>query len=247
MIQTVRRNLTVLSLVIISLMGLILASILLFHTPISQDFSWRRPIVSSIYALICILGAVAVFFPKKCSRIIRSKRWETTPTTPYKTPQIDGMRTTSFFGFKLTHGHHPNCEGFSDHEFQIGKKTYCAGCAGLLIGALTSLVTVSAYFISQVQLDKVAIHLVGFGFITVLAGLLTPIFSPGRSAIRLTTNTFLILGMSSILVGADTLLHNIQIDLYLIALDILWLTTRISLSQLNHERICADCTQKCVP
>ena len=247
MIQTVRRNLTVLSLIIISLTGLILASILLFYTPVSEDFPWRRPIVSSIYALICILGAVAVFFPKNCSRIIRSKRLETTPTKPQKTPQIDGIRTTSFLGFKLTHGHHPNCQGFSDHEFRIGRKTYCAGCAGLLIGALTSLVTVSAYFMSQVQLDKVAIHLVGFGFITVLTGLMTPIFIAGRSAIRLATNTFLILGMSSILVGADTLLRNIQIDLYLIALDILWLTTRISLSQLNHERICANCTEKCIP
>jgi hypothetical protein len=228
-------------------MGLILASILLFYTPVSQDFSWRRPVISSTYALICILGVIAVFFPKKCSRIIRSERWETTPTTPYKTPQTDGIRTTSFLGFKLTHGHHPNCEGFSDHEFQIGGKTYCAGCVGLLIGALTSLVTVSAYFISQVQLDKVAIHLVGFGFITVLAGLLTPIFIAGRSAIRSAANAFLILGMSSILVGADTLLHNIQIDLYLIALDMLWLTTRISLSQLNHERICSNCMQKCIP
>ena len=247
MTETVHRNLIISSLVGISLIGTILAFILVSYTPASQDFSWRRPVIGSIYALICILGAIAVFFPKNCSRIIRSKRWETTPTTPHKTPQIDKMRTTSFLGFKLTHGHHPNCESFSNHEFQIGKKTYCAGCTGLLIGASISLVTVSAYFFSQIQLDRVAIHLFGFGFITVLAGLLTPIFSPGRSAIRLTTNTFLILGMSSILVGADTLLHNIQIDLYLIALDILWLTTRISLSQLNHERICADCTQKCVP
>jgi len=246
MTQTVLRNFTVLSLVSISLIGMILASFLLFYTPASQDFPLRRSIISSTYALICILGAIAVFFPKRCSRIIRPKKWQTTPTTTYKTPQLDEMRTTTFRGFKLTHGHHPNCESFSDHEFQIGKKTFCAGCTGLLIGALISLVTVSAYFFSQVQLDKVAIHLVGFGFITVLGGLLTPIFIAGRSAIRLATNTFLIIGMSSILVGADTLLHNIQIDLYLVALDILWLTTRISLSQLNHERICAGCTQKCI-
>lgn len=245
MTQTVRRNLTVLSLVSISLIGLILASILLFYMPASQDSPWRRPIISSTYALICILGAIAVFFPKKCSRVVFLKNCETTPT-PYKTPQLDETRTTAFFGFKLTHGHHPKCEGFSDHEFQIGKKTYCAGCMGLLIGASISLVTVSAYFISQVQLDKEAIPLIGFGFTTVLFGLLTPIFIAGRSAIRIATNAFLILGMLSILVGADTLLHNIQIDLYLIALDILWLTTRIALSQLNHERICANCTRKCV-
>jgi len=245
MTQAVRRNLTVLSLVSISLIGLIVASTLLFYMPASQDFAWRRPIISSTYALICILGAIAVFFPKRCSRVIRPKKWATTMS--YKTPQLDETRTTTFFGFKLTHGHHPKCEGFSNHEFQIGKKTYCAGCMGLLIGASISLVTVSAYFFSQVQLDKEAIPLIGFGFITVLVGLLIPIFIAGRSAIRLATNAFLILGMSSILVAADTLLHNIQIDLYLIALDILWLTTRISLSQLNHERICANCTQECVP
>jgi hypothetical protein len=247
MTQTVHRNLTVLSLVSISLIGLALASMLLFYTPPSQDFPWRRQIVGSTYASICIFGAIAVFFPKKCSRIVCLRNWKTTSTTPYNTSQFAERRTTNLFGFKLTHGHHPNCEGFSDHEFQIGKKTFCAGCAGLLVGASISLVTVSAYLISQVQLDKVAIHLVGFGFVTVLFGLLTPIFNAGRSAIRIATNAFLILGMSSILVGADTLLHNIQIDLYLIALDILWLTTRISLSQLNHERICADCTEECVP
>ena len=247
MTQTVHRNLTVISLVSISLIGLIFASLLLFFTPASEDFPWRRPIISSTYALICILGAVAVFFPRKCSRVVLLKNWETTSTMSYKTTQLDEMRATAFFGFKLTHGHHPGCEGFSNHEFQIGKKTYCAGCTGLLIGASISLVTVSAYFFSQIQLDRVAIHLFGFGFITVLVGLLTPIFIAGRSAIRIATNAFLILGMSSILVGADTQLHNIQIDLYLIALDILWLTTRISLSQLNHERICAKCTQECIP
>ena len=241
------RNLTILSLAGVSLIGLILASILLFYTPATQDFAWRRSIISSTYALICILGSVAVFFPKKCSRIICPRNWQTVPKMLYNTSMLDEGRTTSLFGFKLTHGHHPKCESFSDHELQVGKRTFCAGCTGLLIGALISLVTVSAYFLSQVQLDNVAIPLIGFGFITVPVGLLTPILLARRSTTRFGLNALFILGMSSILVGADTLLHNIQIDLYLIALDILWLATRISLSQLNHERICADCTQKCVP
>jgi len=239
MTQTVHRNLTVLSLVSISLIGLILASILLFYTPASQDFPWRRPIISSTYALICILGAIAVFFPRRCSRVVFLKKWE-------KTPQLDETRMTTFLGFKLTHGHHPKCESFSDHELQIGNKTFCAGCTGLLIGALISLVTVSAYFLSRVQIDKAAVPLVGFGFITVLVGLLTPVFIAGRGVTRLATNAFLILGMSSILIGADTLLHNVQIDLYLMALDVLWLMTRVSLSQLNHERMCANCIRKCI-
>jgi len=219
---------------------------LIFYTPATQDFPWRRLIISSIYVPICILGAAAVFFPKKCSRMIRPKKWEDAPKMLYDTSRLDENRTTSLFGFKLTHGHHPKCESFSDHELQVGKRTFCAGCTGLLIGALISLVTVSAYFLSQVQIGKAAIPLVGFGFITVLVGLLTPVFIAGRGVTRLATNALLILGMSSILVGADTLLRNIQIDLYLIALDVLWLMTRVSLSQLNHERICANCTRKCI-
>jgi len=246
MTQTGRRNLTVLTLVGVSLIGLILASMLIFYTPATEDFPWRRLIISSTYALICILGAAAVFFPKKCSRMIRSKKWETAPKMLYNTSQLDENKTTSLIGFKLTHGHHPKCESFSDHELQIGNKTFCAGCTGLLIGALISLVTVSAYFLSQVQISKAAVPLVGFGFITVLVGLLTPVFIAGRGVTRLATNALLILGMSSILVGADTLLHNVQIDLYLMALDVLWLMTRVSLSQLNHERICANCTRKCI-
>jgi len=245
--QPGRRNLTVVSLVGISLIGLIVASMLIFFTSAAQDFPWRRPIISSTYALICILGAVSVFFPKKCSRIIRPKSSETVSKMQYNTSEVHKRKTTSLFGLKLTHGHHPNCEGFSDHEFQVGNKTFCAGCTGLLIGALVSLVTVSAYFLSQAQLDSIAIPLIGFGLITVLVGLLTPIFIAVRSALRLAVNALFILGMSSILVGADTLVHSIQIDVYLISLDVLWLTTRISLSQLSHERICTSCAQKCIP
>jgi len=188
-----------------------------------------------------------VFFPKKCSRIILPKSSETVSKMQYNTSEVYKRKTTSLFGLKLTHGHHPNCEGFSDHEFQIGNKTFCAGCTGLLVGALISLVVVPAYFSSQVQLGKIAIPLIGFGFIIVLIDLLTPIFIAMGSAVRLAVNVLFILGMSSILVGADTLLHNIEIDVYLISLDVLWLMTRISLSQLSHERICANCAQKCIP
>ena len=239
-------NLTTLSLVSLSLIGLILASILLFYTPATQDYTWRRLIIGSTYALICIFGSIAVFFPKKCSGTISPKNAQAAPKMFDNVSRLDERKTTTLFGFKLTHGHHPSCDSFSDHEFQIGEKTFCAGCTGLLIGALISLVTVSAYFLSQVQLSKVVIPLVGFGFTAVLVGLLTPIFIARRSATRLTTNALFILGMSSILVGADASLHNMQIDLYLIALDALWLTTRISLSQLSHKRICMDCTRKCV-
>jgi len=240
-------NLTVLSLITISLIGLVLALMLLLYTPTSQDFPWRRPIVGSTYTSICVLGAIAVFFPKKCSQTLNPKSWKTALTMTNGASQPEERKTTTLFGFKLTHGHHPNCESFRNHEFQIENKTFCAGCMGLLIGALASLVTVSAYFLSPVRLDEVAIPLIGLGFITVLAGLLTPILITARSTTRLAMNALLILGMSSILVGADTLLHSTQIDLYLISLDVLWLTTRISLSQTSHERICTYCTRECIP
>jgi len=246
MTQTGRRNLTVLSLFGISLIGLILASVLLFYMPATQDLHWRRPIIGSTYAIICVLGVIAVFFPKKCSRIARVSDWKPSPKILHSTSRFDERKTTSLFGFKLTHGHHPDCKSFYGHEFQIWNKTFCAGCTGLLTGALISLVTVPAYFLSQVQLDEAAVPMVGFGFITVLVGLAAPVFMGGRSATRFAINAFLVLGLSSILIGADTLLHSMQIDLYLVALDVLWLMTRISLSQLDHERICANCTRKCI-
>ena len=136
MTQPGRRNLTLFSLVGISLIGLIVALMLIFFTSAAQDFPWRRPIIGSTYALICILGAVAVFSPKKCSRIINPENWQITSEILYKDSQLNLKKTTIIFGFKLTHGHHPNCERFYDHEFQVGNKTFCAGCTGLLIGCL---------------------------------------------------------------------------------------------------------------
>lgn len=233
----------------LSLIAIILTFMLVFYTPITvqEDSVAQRLIVGSTFGSLCTFGAIAVFFPGKCSRTVNPKNWRKATSKHYSLPNLDNAKTTSILILKLTHGHHPDCGNFSDHEFKVGRKTFCAGCMGLLIGASVSLIATSLYFSSQFQIDgSAAAFLLGFGFIAIPVGFLSPIFLGKGSLIRLTTNTFFILGMSSTLLGADALLHNIHIDLYIIALNILWLITRISLSELNHSRTCAKCSRRCM-
>jgi hypothetical protein len=106
---------------------------------------------------------------------------------------------------------------------------------------------VSAHFLNKATIDHAAIPLVAGGFIGVANGLLIPVLVSRRGPmIRLVTNAFFIIGTALLLVGTDALLNDVQINLYLIALDIFWVMTRISVSRFDHEKICYSCAQECV-
>ncbi len=62
-----------------------------------------------------------------------------------------------------------------------------------------------------------------------------------RSFVRFLLNIFFVFGTFFILIGVDKLVHNAIVDLFLVAVTLLWLLTRISLSQWDHERICCVC------
>jgi len=92
----------------------------------------------------------------------------------------------------------------------------------------------------------------GFGqsvwlFVTAGVGLVALGFAqfkfPGLA--RLLVNTFFVVGAFFVLLGVDALLQNLLIDLYIISLILLWIMTRILLSQWDHSHICRLCTNEC--
>jgi hypothetical protein len=62
-----------------------------------------------------------------------------------------------------------------------------------------------------------------------------------RNLLRLSLNTFFVLGTLLILIGIDEFVQSLMIDLFVVSLILFWLFTRISLSQWDHKRICSDC------
>lgn len=219
-------------LVTISLFGLFLAGILAFYPPVVEEsFLWRKPIVGSIFGSICILGILATFFPKKCSGVFDFRKEK--KGSRYYLNLFASHGTSS-----TLQGHHPNCENFAAHVFRIGDETFCAACTGLLLGGLLALAGTLLYFFSDWRVEQSSSLMVWVGVLGVGFGLLQFKF---RSFFRLFLNIFFVLGTFFILIGIDKLVRSVAVDLFLIALTLFWLFTRISLSQWDHERVCYAC------
>jgi len=233
-------NFTLLFLVWVSFFGLILTVLLAVYPPNSkEDFVWRKPVVGSAFGVVCVLGILAVFFPNTCSRFFDIRK-----------PEKSQNR---FLGFKrkvsishstssTLHGHHPTCGHFSSHVFRIGGRMFCATCSGLLLGALIALAGIGMYFFGSWQMGQNAFLSVLVGAVGVVLGLLqSPLPILQKGVIRLFSSTFFVVGTFLILVSIEELAHNTSVDLFFVALSVLWLATRISLSQWDHERICSKC------
>ncbi|MCP8307523.1 MAG: hypothetical protein H3Z53_06305 [archaeon] len=233
-----------LPLIVLSFLGLFIFVILVFSPPVNYEyFLFRKTIVGSVFGLICILGIVAVLSPKECSKIFYYRKERSSLDKKYISQENWFSNNTSLIlGLKIMHGHHPGCEKFSSHEFRIKDKTFCAGCTGLLLGALISLFGTFIYFSNNLYISP---FFISIGLLGVALGLLLPLINLQRTILRLSLNAFFIFGIFLILIGIDTIVQSVFIDLLLISFSIFWLFTRISLSQWNHQRICHECGKKC--
>lgn len=197
-----------------------------------ESFVWRKPLIGLAFSVICILGVLAVFFPKQCSGMFdflaKGKRKHSTAD-----------RFASHGTSSVMKGHHRDCENFSLHVFRISNRTFCTACTGLLLGGLTALVGSVLYFFGDWQIELNSLLVVWTGLLGVGFGLFQ--FKAGRTTIRLSLNTFFVLGNFLVLIGIDKLVQNVFADVFLVLLTIFWLFTRILLSQLDHKRTCYIC------
>jgi hypothetical protein len=227
------RNSVLMFMISVSFFGLLLVGALALNPPtVRESFLWRKPLIGSLFWLICVVGILAVFFPKQCSAVFDFKKKE-------KHEHSD----ENVFAFHGTHsivqGHHPDCENFSGHVLRIGDRRFCAACTGLLLGGLISLVGASLYFFVGWSVGESSLQAVFVGMVGVSLGLFQ--FKVKRNVVRLVLNSFFVLGALLLLVGIDELAQSVFADLFLVILVVFWLFTRISLSQWNNWRICYTC------
>jgi hypothetical protein len=231
MSQNLSRNFDITYLILLSFLGLFLVVNLTIYPPrVHENLLWRKLLIGSIFGLICIFGILAVFFPRRCSRIFDFGK---------KKPSRSHLSKFSSHGTSSTlQGHHPDCGSFAPHVFQIGDKTFCAACTGLVLGGLSALAGTFLYFLGNWHVETISSSIVCVGVLGVGFGLFQFKF---RSFVRLLLNIFFVLGTFFILIGVDNLVHSVMVDLFLIALTLFWLFVRISLSQWDHQRICSAC------
>ena len=217
---------------LVSFTGLLLLVVLTFFPPtVTGDVPWRKPVIGSIFSSICVLGILAVFSSNKCLKIFNIGKKK-------KAVGSDSAKLVSHGMSNALQGHHPTCGRFAAHIFRIKGKTFCAACVGLLLGGLLALAGAAVYFFGDWRAAEHSSLMVLLGIVGVSFGLLQFKF---KNLIRLSVNTFFVLGTLLILIGIDELVHSLIFDLFVVSLIIFWLFTRISLSQWDHERICSDC------
>lgn len=220
----------------------------IFYPPAAQEESllWRKPVIGSIFGSICVLGILAVFFPSKCLRVFDFRKEKKRAHYGTGKPDSRQSKLVSQRGSFTMQGHHPDCGNFSTHVFRINNRTFCTSCAGLLLGALVSLVGTALYFFDGWHIGQESLLLVGVGVLGIVFGLLQfPLFKNRPNFLRFFFNVFFVLGAFFILVGVDALFHSVTADLFLVLLIVFWLFTRISLSKWDHERICRACGLTC--
>lgn len=219
-----------------SLLGLCLVAALTFsHESLSATFPRRKPLIGSIFGSICLLGIIAGLSPSRCSQMLHFK-------TKSRKGSSHAAGTSGTGGrIFLLEGHHPNCGNFSAHVFRLRDKTFCAGCTGLILGAVMSIFGVILYFFAGLSIGQSGFIVFWFGFAGVALGLLQYNIKVKKSFVHLFLNVIFVFGAFLLLVGVDAVTRSFAVGLYINALSVFWVLTRIVLSQQEHRRICAAC------
>lgn len=222
-----------------SLLGVMLLILLAYSSSLpSITIPYQHLIIILGFDLICIGGIIASLYPSLCSHLIFQQTLHQSTTTPvHQLPQYAPSYPR--------HGHHPDCENYASHVLSLHNKRYCAGCLGLMIGAIVGIGG-SIPLLFGLSLSQPDILLwTGAGFIVL--GILQHQLSFNNNWIHFLLNIVFVLGPLLQLHALFTLNPSLTIELYLLTLIIFWIITRITLSQIEHARICQTCTKPCKP
>ncbi|MCW4020571.1 MAG: isoprenylcysteine carboxylmethyltransferase family protein [Candidatus Bathyarchaeota archaeon] len=236
--ESVRLRVLSLAYVATSLFSLGLLTVLTFKTPTSPtNLSLHKQLIVSAFGLICLLGALAATSPSKCSQILHFKKDRNKGyyTLHRRTPK----KATAQF-----RGHHPMCGNFSSHVFEFRGKKYCAGCSGLLVGAAAALAGILLYYFGGLHVLETGAYVFWLGFMGVACGLLQHVISAKSGVVHFFLNVVFVFGAFLILVTVNDVNGDFLTGLYFLAVVVYWLVSRISLSQIEHKRICGFCRLK---
>jgi len=192
----------------------------------------EKMVVAGVFIIICVFGVSFSLRPNWVRPFI-SKKENTVKN------HTDALQ-------RSFRGHHPDCETFENHRITFQKKIWCAGCLGLLIGCLLSIVLMILYVVVPFQQPPTISRLLFFlGLLFIVFVYLEIIRGSRHSIIHVLSNALLVLSFFFITTSIVELSEKVVYGLFTILLCILWLDTRIQLSRWHHSRLCSSCLQSC--
>jgi len=225
-------NLTLGFMIASSIFGSLVILLMVVYPPMTmQDNFWRKPFVGSIFFLICAGGSLVAVSPRKCSGAHETQMVRVLMNSDVKTD------------FPVSsEGHHPDCGRFSAHTIRFKGNSYCAACTGLLVGGVVAMIVAALYFFFGLNVGSVSFTAVLVGQLGLASGLIQFKF---KSWTRSAANLLFVLGSSFMLIGVDQLVGSVFVDIYVSGLIVLWILTRVMVSQSDHRRICLNCGFSC--
>lgn len=236
--------------VLMSFFGLIfLVLIYLWSPPTKTVYQFQKPLIFLAFMGICLSGMLAAVFPSRCKGITRFSRksGKYQLNKKPKKNENDGLNKEPKLDPELVirfEGHHPDCGKFESHTIHFKGKKYCPGCTGLLVGAVLAVTGTIFYYFRGLGLIYGQISF-WIGVVTVFTSLILILYlNLDKNIIKLVSNITLVIGSLLILVGIDTVKKNIIMEFYFLILVLFWIRARITVSKINHESICNQCSEK---
>jgi hypothetical protein len=196
-------------------------------------YYYQKPLIFSFFIVTCVLGMVAAVSPRRCSRLSSFKKYQS-----IETEEIPGKEIAK----NKFMGHHPDCDVYRNHIYNINGKKYCAGCSGLFIGALIAVVGSVLYYFYGISDGSNGNIIFLIGFISVLVSLLQNfLLKLNLNVVKFFFNMMLVVGSFIMLIGMNELNSSLFIQLYFLVLVLIWILARITSSENNHAKICGEC------
>lgn len=169
------------------------------------------------------IGGLAGFFPEKFLSL--------------KKRDIPKSETIHDFA-----GHHPQCERYVNHVIHLKGHVFCAGCTGLTIGALVSILIFIYYLIMGWDFNVTVTFWIGF--FLVAAGVLQHLIDFDNPMIHSLLNIIFVFGVALLRIGLRMLNDGSVLDFYFLFLTLYWIDSRIKLSEIDHILVCSKCVKE---
>jgi hypothetical protein len=221
--------------IILSITAAVLLLILTFLSPLNTTAIgiYDKLLVSGIFITSCIFGISLALYPRWFRRLNKH-------TTPHSNNKKSKQTARKY------KGHHPDCSNFHNHTIVTKNKILCAGCLGLSIGSIVSIVLTIIYL--SITREKTV---TGFYYIIVIGLIIiglayVEIMLPIRhAAVHTISNIFLVLSFLLVTISLFEITGNKIYGILGVIISFLFLDTRIQLSNWKHARICESCSETC--
>jgi len=218
----------------LSIAAIVLILIMVFFKQISSNTIaiGDKLLLAGVFFTSCIFGISIAIYPNW---------WRKNKQNTYHTSNLQRAATSRSFK-----GHHPDCSLFKNHIIIIKNKPRCAGCLGLIIGALASIFLMIIYLAITFVLSIIMYYvLLIIGILVLIFVYIEIILVKRQTFVHIILNGLLILSFFIITVSIIEITKNIVYGILTILLCFLWLDTRIHISKYQHQSICNSCKQLC--